>query len=199
MLCTYNVTTDLWIVDQFINLKRLHVNFFTVWPHPSNGSNATLKIDPKGKFSITKSSTNLPSSAQKPTSFFDPAKHQFKERLTPLMFKKVKAHECLCIDCNAEFYESVLGTAEAEALAAYDREVTTEARSFLYKEAIERYRNEMEQAAVKEIREEIREELLADDVKEHRKQVRKEVEEQWVNEQRAALRKEVEKDYELML
>ena len=36
-------------------------------------------------------------------TFFNPAIKKFDGRLTPLMLKSIKAHECLCNECAPEF------------------------------------------------------------------------------------------------
>lgn len=42
------------------------------------------------------------------TAFLDPAKQQFREWLTPLMLRGVKAQKCLCVACTPAFMESLI-------------------------------------------------------------------------------------------
>ena len=44
MLCPPNVSTGLWILDQFRNLRRLHINYLTLWPHSFTGSEIRVNL-----------------------------------------------------------------------------------------------------------------------------------------------------------
>ena len=73
---------------------------------------------------------------------FDPATHQFKESLTPLMLRTIKAHRYLCADCDPDFRDRVISDAETQAKELYERSVGTDVKMEIYEQAKEKYRSE---------------------------------------------------------
>ena len=63
---------------------------------------------------ISEQDTLKPTNAPKAPKFFDASIQLFKENLTPLILRLIKAHECLCSACSPDFVGSFL-TASQEA------------------------------------------------------------------------------------
>ena len=66
------------------------------------------------------------------------------------MLKFIKAHDCLCVNCNPDFIDEVYEQAHMEAQAAYEMSVSGEAKQQLYDAAIKKYKGEAESLAVRE-------------------------------------------------
>ena len=67
---------------------------------------ALLKIIRQKDAAFMKSGGHMEAEGHTET-FLDPENQEFREYLTPLMLKYIKAHECLCMACNPSYTDTI--------------------------------------------------------------------------------------------
>lgn len=78
------------------------------------------------------------------------------EKLTPLMLKYVKAHECLCVSCHLELADNMSEQARIDAQTDYEESVSDRTKLELYESVMERFKGEAEALAREHMRDELR-------------------------------------------